>query len=484
MTKTATTKNTKTKTKRTKRSSVVGTRRSYMRSTKPITAKTIRSLRNTFTQRGIPRKSQLLSDAVLRNYASHMGIYDTSKLRAIVPDARMIDPTISVGPSQFPTITGEFVKQWRTSKLSAKPLEFTVRYVFEHYLRSAAMQPLLQFQIGEDTDITYGYAEEPFFVRRKGLESEDHVYVDMDSETQVAVQSQLLAAIQSPKTNGETFNGEYIPTGDMIIEGVKRFTSPLEAVVRDSYTISHLRDVPMYFIVYKRPTATEGAMKATAKHLTGTDSHYSLMVLWNERVYSIGFGMFGPRKTGSAAALPAAPQVGALYNPDYVLEGRIVGETRRQKLPYKLDLVDVGLFKRKHLDRIMEFVRNQPTEMTVHFNPEEMGLTAAPSSAIIALPEMTYRTLTRTCPTTEGTDIRKYSFNCTSFMEYVFRERIACSTSVMFGIVHPEACRQTIRGLPPLDSQIEAIMSVYEGTETREGIVRQVVEYLDAEASP
>lgn len=456
-------------TRKTKRSVYTGRRITTLRKSKHVTRDQLNLVRSLVSRRGVSRKSALLQNSVIRNYILDKNTTNVRQLKAIVPniESALREPIVS----RFPQQASELIQRWKTARVPAKSSEFALRHMFEAHLDSTVFQPLLQYSSDE---FSFGYSDEPFVVTDIHAANKSKVAFDaLPEDQQEKATAEILSVLNTPRESWVQFN----PTGGVDIEHPK-FTVAFQSVVKDAYTIADLKDVPLYFIVYKRVQAKSGSLKHAAarvvSRLAGRDSHYSLMVFLGGKIYSIGFGMFGARKTGRTAHLPGAAQVGALYNPDYVIEGRVVGETSKG-LPYKLDIVDVGLFKTKHMKRILEFAGQESSGIVATFDGSP---TAAPVSSIITLPTMTYRMLSRPCPVSETTNIRQFSFNCTSFLEYVFRERIACDAGGGL-IVHPEACRQRVR--PPLDEVIDAVMKAYDGADPAPYTMAQIVEYLDAE---
>jgi hypothetical protein len=214
-----------------------------------------------------------------------------------------------------------------------------------------------------------------------------------------------------------------------------------------------IEDLPLYFVVYN-------------------PGHLSLVVLFNGTMYSLGLGyqestrleekagaaagtvskaVRGNIAAASAAADAAAGVVhetismAALYNQDDVIIAGLDNVTRKGD-PYRFPLASMGFFTKTHADKILEVAQRNIGVLALSFEDEMPIMQTLP---------LNFRYLKASNPliirATGGG-----AMNCTSFLEYVFSEKMSCVGSKGgFVFSHPLECKSYAPLLNPTAKTIE-----------------------------
>ncbi len=318
---------------------------------------------------------------------------------------------------------------------------FLMDYVYQNFLADRNIKPLLTYK-GKPSEI-FVNPEHAFYV--EGYYDEDSGELDeYTGETREAILKFLAAQVNNPtfyeftymndnnNDNNDVEKDYYLANGTLYLTAPHGFTSPLTRHVKLHYgSTERLRDVPLFF-VFQTP-------KSLSK-----DSHVSLAVLADAKLYSLGFGY----KEGQ----------GAFYNLDYVVN--FVGEDARG-LAFHNRLIDYGYFTRTHLQRILEFVEPSqylnPVEATFGDGNEGPKGTWGLSTQYIKI-NTNYKTLVSAqCPT-RGLPA---AMNCSSFLQYIFYERIQCSMLGTSAFVSPDSCKR--RAHPITAERLEEFIRMYRG---------------------
>jgi hypothetical protein len=218
------------------------------------------------------------------------------------------------------------------------------------------------------------------------------------------------------------------------ILGEIAFPEELYAMLKPTYSVSEKSgNLPLYFVVYN-------------------PGHLSLFVLFGGTLYSLGLGYqesIALEEKAAAAAVSVSKVTGrnygtapedtihetismaALYNQDDVIIGGI-DQTTKAGLPYRFPLASMGFFTKTHADRILAVANQNIGSVTITFDYD--------------MPVMQTLPLTFTYSKASNQLIIKATgggaMNCTSFLEYVFAEKMSC-VGAKGGYVfsHPLECR-------------------------------------------
>lgn len=235
---------------------------------------------------------------------------------------------------------------------------------------------------------------------------------------------------------GEKENGHNVR-----VEGPITFADGLYEALKETYTPEDKIDnIPLYFIVHN-------------------PGHISMFVLFGGEIYSLGLGYSEStaleRKAEGSARKAAAgsgklhlpldiPEnwvaggihelysMAALYNLDDVIIGGL-DNRKKNGDPYSFPLASIGFFTKGHADRILAVARQNVGVMNITFDSD------MPTMFTLFLNKKYSKASNPTIVSLAGTD----SFNCTTFLEFVFVDKISCTGSAKGGFVfsHPLACK-------------------------------------------
>ena len=190
-----------------------------------------------------------------------------------------------------------------------------------------------------------------------------------------------------------------------------------------------MNELPLYFIVYS----------------FGGSGHLSLFVFAGNNLYSLGFGYLGDSEAISnkiariSASVPAdawktlqsSIHQAALYNYDSLITDNL-NEITSSGDPYRFPIVSIGFFNRNHANKILEIANKNNKLYDIEINNKGIRTFGA-----ITL-NMAYSTASHPLMYT----ISGGGFNCTSFLEYVFNEKINCRGGPQgkYIVSHPHEC--------------------------------------------
>jgi hypothetical protein len=173
-----------------------------------------------------------------------------------------------------------------------------------------------------------------------------------------------------------------------------------------------------------------------------------------------------PAATAAAPAATAAAPASVPYvgRPDFIAEALIASpdhlvtpaKLRKRNgvdKPFDYKIVDMGLFKKKHMDRILAVLTDASKEIQFLFEPEGQF-----NSIQIKL-NKTYSLLS-----SKMTVEQWQAYNCISFAQQVFAERVSCARPVV-GIVDPAMCKSKIIKKEDIKSLFVEYMRKYEADE-------------------
>ncbi len=230
--------------------------------------------------------------------------------------------------------------------------------------------------------------------------------------------------------NGNGNNGEENQEGggnfddiDATISDVSIHPNLLSAV-REDYSGVEKFDIPIYFVTYA-PDVPGGG-------------HMSILIVYKSVVYSLGFGYYAPLKApkiiaGIPIGIPAKLLgKGTLYNPDYLIDPRRITEDKTIEWSY--NIIDIGYCRPIHLTRIMEIAELKTSNIEITF-----GSRGNFKSTHIQL-NVQYHAAS--CPSISKSV--KGMLNCTTFVEYIFRETVNCALIpyMPLSISHPKKCKR------------------------------------------
>jgi hypothetical protein len=222
-----------------------------------------------------------------------------------------------------------------------------------------------------------------------------------------------------------------------------------EGVVRDSYGDSEsITNIPIYIVVISKAAG----------------GHASLIIFHGGRMFSLGLGYSGGAKMQARAELFEAAKRKAerikegaaalldkvtpdlskfisdafLYSPDFLIKPNAVTSSGN---PYTFNIADIGILKQKHLERIQTILNagkqgggwfsGQATWKAM-FQVESLGGTNFKFDSFLIDIKTPYSMLSTRFSS-------KSAINCTSFLEHIFSERLACPAYQTF-ISEPGSC--------------------------------------------
>ncbi len=202
--------------------------------------------------------------------------------------------------------------------------------------------------------------------------------------------------------------------------------------IQPKYTIDEngtsLQSVPIFFIVKKPVKKTWNPIK----YATET-SHLSVIVACNGLMYSFGFGTtpetlrISPPKTQTFINAhlisrfvkePFQVNKGVFLTPDAnPFLHTPAGEN------YTFDIVDIGLFTKKHADALLDITQYRPKTKTMNWY-FEVEFKKDKSDTDYVYPQMSFQVPNieyKLCSTLKNT-----TYNCTTYIEKIFENRIQC----------------------------------------------------------
>jgi hypothetical protein len=210
----------------------------------------------------------------------------------------------------------------------------------------------------------------------------------------------------------------------------------LLANVKDSYSADvSAGDVPIYFFIITN------------------FGHASIIIYSMGVLYSVGLGL----NYGSWAARSATPRLegaftgredfladGVLLSPDFLVKPAAINP--KKGTPFNYKIIDIGLFKTKHAERILSLT-SKSTTTTAHFDKiDEPHIYQFSHFEIDIKKKYMYLSSAHIAKITGD------FYNCVSFAQIIFRERVDCTIGLV-GPVDPFRCRSrlgdvaTVRGL-------------------------------------
>lgn len=218
-----------------------------------------------------------------------------------------------------------------------------------------------------------------------------------------------------------------------------------EDVAVDISTTTPLSEVPLYFFI-----------------LTNF-GHASILIYSSGMLYSIGLGL-------AAGSLASGLRISArndlianahIYGPDFLITPNKGREKAGVFEPYKYHIIDIGVLQKRHLDRIQNVLNKATGNVSMNFEVTDAQERRSTdyfykySGASLEL-NLTYSYISsRTTSKMLGT-----FYNCISFAEDVFRERVGCPASAYASnIAHPGGCKSYIEENP--DETFKQVMNRY-----------------------
>ncbi len=179
--------------------------------------------------------------------------------------------------------------------------------------------------------------------------------------------------------------------------------------IKDSYTAKDIVDgnVPIYFVVH-----------------TERPQHLSLMVHYAGKAYSIGLGFNG--RKAPLCSIPGSEEYlskACFYSPDFLIHP--CGITSKG-VAHAYRLVDFGAFTRTHADRILAIRVDTSSPLPIDMETRAVYIPLVAKYSKVSnkfLADVNY-------------------LNCTSFLSYVFAERIDCSK---LGVDMPWKCESLVK---------------------------------------
>jgi hypothetical protein len=330
-------------------------------------------------------------------------------------------------------------------------------------LASLPSQPILHFSVAPGTDlniqstINFSYPtadiQRNAGIARIGFVNPDDIDEDMDEDLkqQILIQESLnptgLIHITDGDDNdnngnnndnndnnndenndGQNGGGAAKETFEATLASV--YVNPvLASAVRDDYAGVEKMDIPIYFVIHA--------------NIPG-GGHMSIIVIYRTVVYSIGFGYSGKLRSPKAfkffgkeysVQYPVPASVvgkASLYNPDYIINPKVVFTHKDTGVDtvFKYRIIDFGYLKPVHLQRIVEIsAQNQGLGLITYdgtfdttFIPLNTQYHMASSAAVAC--------------------ILKGAMNCTTFVEYIFREKVKCKIAGIVPVSYPKSCNR------------------------------------------
>ena len=382
-----------------------------------------------------------------------------------------IKEVISSFPRSFENVKGKFKTASKPfGRLNPDDASYFLLYIHTHFVTPAnrPFQPLLIpkeiKEVSYDTDLLikkYGQDEEELIKNIESKEKHQIIQYLMEQARSPSIfelpDENELGSETDPNLKilveniAKSYKNVYLAQGKMNIK-VNKYTSPLETIVKNEYAAGE--PIPFFF-VFQTPKGIIAAHQ----------SHVSILVLYSGKWYSLGLGYSG--FIDDKEAVPSIQRVG-LYNPDHVIG---IEGSDSDDIPHHLRLIDYGVFKKKHFDRIMRIVEHKSATikgagpMVATFGREEeeddgetQFIVGGLTSQIIPI-NMQYKYFT--CAANKPD-----SLNCTSFAQYVFSERIECSVVGAMGgaggFVVPNFCKR--KKHPITAEKLQEFINVFEGT--------------------
>ncbi len=380
-----------------------------------------------------------------------------------------IKEALSSIPTSFENVIGKFKTVSKPfGRLNPDDASYFLLYIHTHFVtpENRPFQPLLIpkeiKEVSYDNDLLikkYGQDEEELIQNIESKEMHQIIQYLMEQARSPSVfelpdENELNEAdpnLENVVANIEkSYKNVYLAQGKINIT-VNKYTSPLETIVKNEYAAGE--PIPFFF-VFQTPKGI----------IAAHESHVSILVLYNGKWYSLGLGYSG--FVDDQETVPRIQRVG-LYNPDHVIG---IEGSDSDDIPHHLRLIDYGVFKKKHFDRIMRIVEHKSATikgagpMVATFGREEEDddgetqfIVGGLTSQIIPI-NMQYKYFT--CAANKPD-----SLNCTSFAQYVFSERIECSVVGAMGgaggFVVPNLCKR--KKYPITAAKLQEFINVFEG---------------------
>lgn len=213
--------------------------------------------------------------------------------------------------------------------------------------------------------------------------------------------------------------------------------------VKDSYSADlSAGDVPIYFFIITN------------------FGHASIIIYSMGVLYSVGLGL----NYGSWAARSATPRLesaftgrsdfladGVLLSPDFLVKPAALHPTKGTPFNYKI--IDIGLFKTKHVERILSLT-SKSTTTTAHFDKIE------PYNYQFSHFEIDIKKKYMYLSSAKIAEITGDFYNCVSFAQTIFKERVDCTIG-MVGPVDPFRCRSRSGSVAKVRGLFEEYMEDY-----------------------
>jgi hypothetical protein len=309
--------------------------------------------------------------------------------------------------------TAEVAEKGIKTALKKIPAGYELKFIYDMTLPTEEIQPLLlsipsaasAASIGLDADKTAELQGE--FIKRSKAYLSDEL-------------RDALVAARGPR---DDYSFEY--------NHAPQLNPYLDDAVKDTYDIENkIEDIPLYLVFY-----------------TEHPQHLSLMVFYAGNLYSVGFGYLGAKMSSVSSEILG---VGAFYNPDYLIKPS--GRNRFGK-PHKYKLVSIGFFTRTHANRIIEVFSDRTDRFsstlitrTVSIVDEDgnpvLDDTGNPTIVSESKFDSAMIPLKTVYAKTSRGNIGTSYLNCTSFLVYVFSEKIKCRyLKGAFVFEHPAECK-------------------------------------------
>ena len=315
------------------------------------------------------------------------------------------------------------VKRFHTSVKDAKSPE--TLHAFIARLSPLPLQPLLQFQLAKGESIEMYEETEVFYDAKNAKELQKMIHetglrlppAKANAESLVlheALYPSRLVRIETPRhdktpeDDKDYENNDDTNDEDYSIKTSSIFLHPtIVEAVREDYTGVEKFDIPI-FMAIEAPSIPGGG-------------HMSILVIHRTIVYSLGFG-YGGYKKDVYSKIPYTAKLiskGAFYNPDYLIEPQVKSPNNRHDSSFirKYRIVDIGYMQPKHLAKLHELLAHCEEDISSEYKDQYF------KTNMIAV-KKEYHGLSWSpfvCASGGG------AMNCTTFIEYVFGDRIDCS---------------------------------------------------------
>jgi hypothetical protein len=353
----------------------------------------------------------------------------------------------------------------------APPGEALLKYITYHKLSQFKIQPLAVPRVdnvANDASLEYFHAD---FVSK----SPDLANIPITREQLVKrlndirlPNPELVAMIEAEYAAVAPFFDGAKPVPTAVQENIltagerEAITGSLEAASFAGAADSYSRKRPFQFVLHNdlQRAVADGKIKHAYTgaetvadtplylFLLSPNGHASIMIIYNNILYSIGLGYNEAiSERGAVAVAPAM-----LFSPDFLIRPE---EQTRRGIPYKYIIIDVGFLTTGHLNRIISSLEEQKQIKDLIFNKD-------PTTGAVDADHFKI-TLNRYYSYVSAAGSDNF-INCITFAQKIFKERVYCGA-----ISNPDSCRSNFITNAALSEAVkQAMLAAGADAETAE----------------